>query len=443
MSRPDHTHQSEENPPFSGYFGSHTKTPRSVAGLLQVAWTVKPPEPLVQLVSRFVGTTTPTIGLIPPTLPSLYEASKPATRHIDTSRVRAWAMSYAVPIGIVSLLLLVTAYILAHLSTALVLSVISITITAQGLFALYLMLYAWEDPHHVDRARSPRVRMNPQLSFTALVPVRHEVEVIQSTLQAIARIHYPTEKTQTLVICSEDDTETIQAVRNELARTAYNNTELVIYNEAPINKPHALNVALEEARNDVVVVFDAEDEPHQDIYSIVNTVMLRDDADIVQSGVQLMNHRSNWYSLFNVMEYYFWFKSSLHFFARMNTIPLGGNTVFFKRMGLLAVNGWDQDCLTEDADVGIRMSAAGAKVSVVYDEEHATREETPPTLGGLIKQRTRWNQGFLQILLRGTWQQFRRSIYLSGRSSMPRCLYTYLSRYLRLCMVHTHLQWLC
>jgi hypothetical protein len=35
----------------------------------------------------------------------------------------------------------------------------------------------------------------------------------------------------------------------------------------------------------------------------------------------------------------------------------------------------------------------------------ATREETPGTLRGLLKQRTRWNQGFLQVLRKGEWRR--------------------------------------
>ena len=34
-----------------------------------------------------------------------------------------------------------------------------------------------------------------------------------------------------------------------------------------------------------------------------------------------------------------------------------------------------------------------------------TREETPDTLKSFIKQRTRWNQGFLQVYRKGDWRQ--------------------------------------
>lgn len=119
-----------------------------------------------------------------------------------------------------------------------------------------------------------------------------------------------------------------------------------------------------------------------------------------------MNYRSHWFSALNVMEYFFWFKSGLHFFSRIGEItPLGGNTVFFKREWLKRIGGWDKNCLTEDADIGFRLTLAGAKTRVVYDEQHATQEETPSSVTGFIKQRTRWNQGFLQIFLKGDWKR--------------------------------------
>jgi len=283
---------------------------------------------------------------------------------------------------------------------------VSLFLAAQGLYALFLMLYAWEDPERSAGDKSPTKYHAPHLSFTALVPVRHEEDVIEDTLRAISSLVYPSYLTETIVICSADDTGTIRAVKTAISKLDTGNMSLTVYSEPPINKPHGLNKALKKAKNDVVVIFDAEDEPHKDIYNIVNTVMLRDKADVVQSGVQLMNYCSRWFSMFNVMEYYFWFKSALHFYARAGVIPLGGNTVFFKRDMLLQVGGWDKYCLTEDADIGLRLSKLGAKIRVIYDEQHTTREETPPTVAGLVKQRTRWNQGFLQVLLKRDWMLF-------------------------------------
>jgi cellulose synthase/poly-beta-1,6-N-acetylglucosamine synthase-like glycosyltransferase len=89
-------------------------------------------------------------------------------------------------------------------------------------------------------------------------------------------------------------------------------------------------------------------------------------------------------------------------------IPLGGNTIFVERRLLKRVGGWDERCLTEDADLGVRLSAVGERIRVVYDPRHVTREETPDSLDSFIRQRTRWNQGFLQVLRKGDWRRLPR-----------------------------------
>ena len=273
----------------------------------------------------------------------------------------------------------------------------------QGIFTLIWMLYAWEDPERVDANKSPRDLASPKISFTALIPARNEEGVIADTLSAVSKIDYPEDLKQTVVICRSDDVGTISITKETIEKLGKKNMRVVIFNDFPINKPRGLNEGLKVAKNDVVVVFDAEDEPHPDIYKIINTIMLKEDVDVVQSGIQLMNYQSPWFATLNVLEYFFWFKSALHLFARFGLIPLGGNSVFFKRDWLQKVGGWNEICLTEDADIGIKLSLLGAKTRVTYDEEHATQEETPPDISSFIRQRARWCQGYIQIFLKGEW----------------------------------------
>lgn len=282
-------------------------------------------------------------------------------------------------------------------------ALLALFMSIQGVFFLYLMLYAWEDAEKIKGNQTFQAFSTNYYGITALVPARHEAKVIGDTIKAIDAIDYPEEKKEIFVLCRADDTETIASVRKTMRTLGKNYIRLHIFDDYPINKPHSLNLGLEIATKEVVGIFDAEDQPHPDIYKSVNTVLQREQADVVQSGVQLMNFRSSWFSLFNVLEYYFWFKSALHFFAKTNVVPLGGNSVFFKKSVLKKIKGWDESCLTEDADVGFRLSLSGAKVKIIYNEGNATQEETPPTVTSFIKQRTRWNQGFIQILLKGDW----------------------------------------
>jgi cellulose synthase/poly-beta-1,6-N-acetylglucosamine synthase-like glycosyltransferase len=292
----------------------------------------------------------------------------------------------------------------------LLLAVGSVLLAAQSAYAASIMLYAWEDEEKHVKNRAPRPYEPPRHTFTILLPARHEEAVIQDTIQRVVELKYPSALVQALVVVEASDIGTIAKVREKLAelhRLQVDHVRLITFDEPPINKPHALTVGLREATGDVVTIFDAEDELHPDILAVVNTVVVREAAPVVQCGVQLMNYRDHWFSALNVLEYFFWFKSRMHYHASVGMVPLGGNTVFVRRALLEQVHGWDQDCLTEDADLGIRLGALGVPVRVLYDDAYVTREETPPTVGQFIRQRTRWDQGFLQVLSKQDWRRLR------------------------------------
>jgi len=284
--------------------------------------------------------------------------------------------------------------------------IISLLLLAQVSFSTYLMLYAWNDARRGDIFAAPKEFAPPQKSFTVLLPARHEEAVIQHTIEGVLRANYPSELLEIVVICRIDDPGTIEKVQEkivELVQRGIHNVRLIVFQDLPINKPHGLNIGFRNTRNDVVTIFDSEDEIHPDVFNVVNTVMVTEGVNVVQAGVQLMNFDSTWFSALNVLEYFFWFKSRLHYHAEVGIIPLGGNTVFFTREILNKIGGWNEHCLTEDADIGIRLSQMGERIRVVYEDQFVTREETPPTVGQFIKQRTRWNQGFLQVLQAGAY----------------------------------------
>jgi cellulose synthase/poly-beta-1,6-N-acetylglucosamine synthase-like glycosyltransferase len=283
---------------------------------------------------------------------------------------------------------------------------LSILLTIQSAYTLYLMLYTWDRPEAYLKAKAPTHFLSPTRSFTVMLPARHEEDVIQTTIERVVRANYPKHLLEVVVICKTDDQGTIDTAEEKIAALrseGIHNVRVLTFTNQPTNKPHGLNVGLKDTSHEVVTIFDSEDDIHPDIFNVVNTVMLQEGVNVVQSGVQLMNYESNWYSTLNVLEYFFWFKSRLHYHARAGMTPLGGNTVFFTRSVLQAAGGWDEHNLTEDADVGIRISAMGEPVRVVYDDRYVTREETPPTLGHFIRQRTRWSQGFLQTLMKREW----------------------------------------
>ncbi len=63
---------------------------------------------------------------------------------------------------------------------------------------------------------------------------------------------------------------------------------------------------------------------------------------------------------------------------------------------LRQVGGWDAYNVTEDADLGIRLSRLGYRSAVVSS---ATYEEAPARFGPWLRQRTRWYKGWMQTWL--------------------------------------------
>ena len=282
-----------------------------------------------------------------------------------------------------------------------------LVVLSLGLFTvsgttLWWMLHAWRSPDALAATGFRRRAAGAPRSFSLLLPARHEQDVLGDTIDALARLDHP--KYEVIVIIGHDDPET-EFVAREAAARYPRIVRVVMDYHLPKNKPKALNTALRKCRGDIVGVFDAEDEVHPGLLRLVEARFEESGADVVQAGVQLMNVQTNWWSLRNCLEYYFWFRSRLHFHAEKRFIPLGGNTVFTRTELLREVGGWDPDCLAEDCEIGVRLSTRGAVVAVAYDPQAVTREETPGSIRALVKQRTRWDQGFLQVLRKGEWRK--------------------------------------
>ncbi len=284
---------------------------------------------------------------------------------------------------------------------SLVIVLMSLCLFGVALATVWWMLHAWRDPKTLDETGFAQADGSPQLSFSLLVPARHEEAVLKDTLEQLLRLDHP--RFEILPIVGHDDPATA-AVAHAVAQRHPERVRVVVDHNWPKNKPKALNTALPLCRGEVVGVFDAEDEVDERILRSVDRNFRATAADVVQGGVQLVNFRSSWFSLRNCLEYFFWFRSRLHLQERHRFIPLGGNTVFIRADLLRSVGGWDPECLAEDCELGVRLSTMGAAISVAYDPYLVTREETPDTLWGLLKQRTRWNQGFLQVLRKRDWR---------------------------------------
>jgi glycosyltransferase XagB len=314
--------------------------------------------------------------------------------------------------------------------------VVSLFMMVVAATTLTFQLYKWWRPEHNDPHRYGEPDA-PRLPGVVLVPMRHEEAVAGRTLERLARLDHP-DYWVVPIIDHPDDPGTA-AIAHATARKHPGKVLVCPYPEETEvhNKPIGLNAAV-ELLHELQIPFawvgvaDAEDLFHPDLLKLVDYRFRTTGAGIVQCGVQLMNfasdphtlplpsgrlagarrwwkaHASAWWRVANVLEYFKWFQSRLKLQAAVRVMPLGGNTVFFRREFLDELHRrhgtyWDEECLTEDCKIGILASVLGFKVDVVYIEELVTREETPATLAGFIRQRVRWMQGFIHVLAEGDW----------------------------------------
>lgn len=287
-----------------------------------------------------------------------------------------------------------------------------------GWLSLYMTFFPFGEEDYVRKIgkanRKNGYRKNKREGFSILIPCRDEAQVIADTLTRLSQASYPSNLLEVLVLCTPDDKSTIDAAEEAIERHSSLRTyaRVVIFKGAP-GKSRALNKGLKLARFDRIAVIDAEDDVSVSFFDEVDALFQVESIDIVQGGIMLANETSRWFGLYNTVEYYLWYKYRLFYMIHLGVTPLGGNTVVFRKADIIEAGGWKEDCLTEDAELGIRLTSAGKKVRLLYAHDLVTKEETPNTVSGFIRQRTRWNQGFMQILesgmirsVEGRWRRF-------------------------------------
>lgn len=288
----------------------------------------------------------------------------------------------------------------------LLLSALSVLLTLIAGATLVWMMHAWRRPDTYGRIWFAPPPQELRHGFSIIVPCRDEPEeVMRPTIAALLNQSHP--DLEVIISVGDDDEPTVATA---LLFAAEDPRVKVSINTDPVkNKPRQLNTALQMCTKDVVGIIDAESLTKPDLLVRVDATMQAEGADVVQGAVHLMNYRDSWFALHNCLEYRAWFRSRLHGHADAGFIPLGGNTVFTRRSVLEDVGGWDGDCLAEDCEIGVRLSSRHRKIVCAYDPDLVTEEQSPGSVKALVKQRTRWSLGFMQVLTKGEWKRLPRN----------------------------------
>ncbi|HCQ63785.1 MAG TPA: glycosyl transferase, partial [Rhodobacteraceae bacterium] len=229
-------------------------------------------------------------------------------------------------------------------------------------------------------------------TVSILVPLFHETEIAGRLVRRLEALDYPRELLDICLVVEADDTLT----RNALAVSDLPHwmRQVTVPGGAVRTKPRALNFALDFCRGSIIGVYDAEDAPEPgQIHKVVRRFAMRGPSVACLQGVlDFYNARENWLARAFAIEYAAWFRITLPGLEKMGfAVPLGGTTLFFRRVALEELGGWDAHNVTEDADLGIRLARHGYHTELI---DTVTKEEANCRPWPWVKQRSRWIKGY-------------------------------------------------
>jgi cellulose synthase/poly-beta-1,6-N-acetylglucosamine synthase-like glycosyltransferase len=252
--------------------------------------------------------------------------------------------------------------------------------------------------------------------YTILVPVYHEAAVLPQVMRNLYQMDYPKNKLDVKILMEEKDEETlseakklglfgepqteVDGIPTEEYRDFIKIFEPVVIPKADITtKPRACNYGLLRAKGKYCVIYDAEDSPDKDQLKKAAIAFSRSPEDIAcfQSKLNFYNAEENSLSRWFSIEYTYWYDYYLSGLDKVNApIPLGGTSNHFRINQLRELGGWDPYNVTEDADLGVRISRSDLKTQML---DSYTYEEATIKGGSWIRQRSRWYKGYVQTYL--------------------------------------------
>ncbi|MDX9868828.1 MAG: glycosyltransferase [Kiritimatiellia bacterium] len=230
--------------------------------------------------------------------------------------------------------------------------------------------------------------------FSVLVPMYKEPETVRQMVSSLEALDYPADRKDVQILLEADDAATCEAARALSLPEGFRLT--IVPPSFPRTKPKACNVGLALARGEYLVIYDAEDLPERDQLkkAVLAFESSPDKVVCIQSRLNYYNPRQNTLTRWFTAEYSAWFDLQLPGLAALGAvIPLGGTSNHFRTAVLRELMGWDAYNVTEDCDLGVRLARAGYATRML---ETTTWEEACSRPAFWIRQRTRWQKGYIQ-----------------------------------------------
>jgi cellulose synthase/poly-beta-1,6-N-acetylglucosamine synthase-like glycosyltransferase len=288
--------------------------------------------------------------------------------------------------------------LLAGLLAAASLEVLS-AMTSAALWVMFMASIAMRALASVANPDEKRPRILPDdglPTYTIVAAIYREGNVVRQLVDALDALDYPKSKLDIKLVIERRDRETVARLASLDLPARY---EVIVAPPGePSTKPRALNLALAEARGELLVVYDAEDIPAPgQLRLAASRFAAEQDVDCLQARLTVRNAQDSWLSRLFSLEYAALFDLINPGLCALGLpIALGGTSNHFRTAALVGAGGWDEWNVAEDADLGIQLTRYGYKIGTLDSD---TSEEAPHEFRNWLRQRVRWQKGWMQTCI--------------------------------------------
>ena len=250
---------------------------------------------------------------------------------------------------------------------------------------------------HVQRSARERREVDAMTfdlpPVAVLIPAHNEGKVIRGTLEAMLALDYPAGRYQVVVINDGSTDDTGAIVRSFAERDPRIRLVDVPAGEGGRGKSRALNLGLAATDAGLVAVYDADNTPEAGaLRYLVAQLLLHPELGAVLGKFRTVNRSRNLLTRFinvETLSFQSIVQAGRWKLFRVATLP--GTNFVIRRTLIEGLGGWDEDAITEDSELSIRVYVEGFRIKVI--PYAVTHEQEPETWAVWFKQRTRWVRG--------------------------------------------------
>ncbi len=236
-------------------------------------------------------------------------------------------------------------------------------------------------------------------SVSVLIPMHNEEKVAENILNALLNADYPQERLKIIPIDDNSSDGTREILKSYHFRYSHLIKPLFRESSQKRGKPSALNNALQIAKGEIIIVFDADYIPPRGIIRDLTTSFLDPEVGIVMGRVIPLNISKNFLTRLFDLERIGGYQVDQQARYNLKLIPQYGGTVGgFRKDLVLRLGGFNPKILAEDTELTIKAYISGVKVC--YMNRAECYEEAPETWNARAKQIRRWSRGHNQVMFR-------------------------------------------